>query len=377
LNSRVRISAAIKGRLESDFPVVIPYMSIFLRDHWEQITDEPWWLVERQTELDFVSKLMVEDDLQKKLDLDWIQCGLCPSREWRENNSIEVLGDKIFFVDAEKGKKTEIMNQPPGGVHKPRDKELVKSIDDIDARVKVVDAKILVEEGRLDYIKMVVEKFGSEKLICASINSPFWGSTSFFGVTKTYTNLYRKPELIEALCRRLTESSIEILKAYSKMGVDIVWFEECLASSNEISLSHFNRFCLPYNVELLSEINRLGMKSVYYPCGDVRDRLELMIEAGPDGISLEESKKGFEIDLAWVNEVVEGRLCIFGNLDSIGVLQNGTREELRREIRRQVGIGREYGRFVMSLGSPVTPRTSASRVREYVDLVRTESSLNI
>ncbi len=183
--------------------------------------------------------------------------------------------------------------------------------------------------------------------------------------------------MVEALCRRLTESSMEILKAYSKMGVDIIWFEECLASANEISLSKFDRFCLPYNVELLSEINRLGMKSIYYPCGDVRDRLELMIEAGPDCMSLEESKKGFEIDLAWVNEVVEGRVCIFGNLDSIGVLQNGTREELRGEVRRQVEIGREYGRFVMSLGSPVTPRTPASRVREYVDLVRIESGLNI
>jgi uroporphyrinogen decarboxylase len=365
------------GRLEGDFPVVIPYMSIFLRDHWEQITYEPWWLAERQTELDFVSKLKVEDDLQKKLDLDWMQCGLCPSKEWRENNSIEVVGNKIFLVDAEKTKKTEIMKQPPGGIHKPRDEELVKSIDEIDARVKVVDAKTLIEEGRLDYIKMVVEKFGSNKFICAGLNSPFWSSSSFFGFTKTYTNLFRKPELAEALCRRLTDSSMEILKAYSKMGVDIIWYEECLASANEISLSQFDRFCLPYNVELLPEINRLGMKSVYYPCGDVRDRLELMIEAGPDCISLEESKKGFEIDLAWVNEVVEGRVCIFGNLDSIGVLQNGTREGLRAEVRRQVEIGREYGRFVMSLGSPVTPRTSASRVREYVNLVRIESSLNI
>ncbi len=144
MNSRGKISAAITGRLESDFPVVIPYISIFLRDHWEQITYEPWWLAERQTELDFVSKLKGEEDLQKKLDLDWIQCGLCPSKEWRENNSIEVVDDKIFLVDAEKDKKTEIMKQPPGGVHNPRDEELVKSIDGIDAHVKVVDAKTLI-----------------------------------------------------------------------------------------------------------------------------------------------------------------------------------------------------------------------------------------
>jgi len=59
---------------------------------------------------------------------------------------------------------------------------------------------------------------------------------------------------------------------------------------------------------------------------------------------------------------------------------NGTRVELRREVRRQIDIGREYGRFVMSLGSPVTPkidRSPASRVREDVDLVREESSFNM
>jgi len=377
MNSRDKMSAAITSGLESDFPAVIPYIGIFLRDHWEQITDEPWWLAERHTELDFVTKLKVEEDLQIKLDLDWIQCWLCPSREWRENHYVEVAGDKIFLVDAKEGKKTEITKQPPGGVHLPRGEELVKSIDDIDDHVQVVDAKTLIEEGRLDYIKMVVEKFGSDKYICGGIPSPFWSSGSLFGFTKTYTNLFRKPELVEALCRRLTERNKEVLKAYSETGVDVIWFEECLASANEISLSQYERFCLPYNVELFSEIGRLGMKSVYYPCGNVRDRLELMIEAGPDCISLEESKKGFEIDLAWVNEVVAGRACIFGNLDSIGVLQNGTREELRREVRRQVDIGREHGRFVMSLGSPVTPKTHASRVREYVDLVREESLFNM
>jgi uroporphyrinogen-III decarboxylase len=45
-------------------------------------------------------------------------------------------------------------------------------------------------------------------------------------------------------------------------------------------------------------------------------------------------------------------------------------EELRREVQRQLDIGRRHGKFVMSLGSPVTPKTSVSRVREYVDLVR-------
>ncbi|MBS7609720.1 hypothetical protein KEJ36_03210 [Candidatus Bathyarchaeota archaeon] len=49
------------------------------------------------------------------------------------------------------------------------------------------------------------------------------------------------------------------------------------------------------------------MKSIYYFCGDVRDRLERIVEAVPDAISLEESEEGFQIDILWVDGIVKGR----------------------------------------------------------------------
>jgi len=52
------------------------------------------------------------------------------------------------------------------------------------------------------------------------------------------------------------------------------------------------------------------------------------------------------------------------------LLPNGSVAELRVEIERQAAAGRENnGRFVMSLGSPVTPGTPVARVRRYCDLV--------
>jgi uroporphyrinogen-III decarboxylase len=132
---------------------------------------------------------------------------------------------------------------------------------------------------------------------------------------------------------------------------------------------------LPYNKKLIEEIRKLGMKSIYYPCGDVRDRLELIIDIEPDCLSLEESKKGFNIDISWVDEVVSGRTCLFGNLDSIRILQNGTVDELRKEIRRQIEVGLKHGKFIMSLGSPVTPLTPLSRVAEFIDISRKESEI--
>ena len=96
-----------------------------------------------------------------------------------------------------------------------------------------------------------------------------------------------------------------------------------------------------------------------------------MLDTGADALALEESKKGFVIDIADVVERVNGRMTVLGNLDSVGILEQAGDEALRAEIARQIAAGRRNGsRLIMSLGSPVTPDTPASRVRRYCDLTR-------
>ena len=58
---------------------------------------------------------------------------------------------------------------------------------------------------------------------------------------------------------------------------------------------------------------------------------------------------------------------MFENLDATG---QGTEEELRREMSRQIATGRRNkGRFVMSLGSLVTSGTPVGKVKLYCELV--------
>ena len=86
-----------------------------------------------------------------------------------------------------------------------------------------------------------------------------------------------------------------------------------------------------------------------------------------EGVTIE---KGFTIDIEKIAEEVGGRFALFGNLDAVGVLQDGSDDELRTEIARQLAAGRRNGsRFVMCLGSPVTPATGIDRVGLYCELV--------
>ena len=364
---------AIGCGLNGNFPVVIPYVGIFLRDHWEEATGQPWWAYR---DPDLTAWLKVEEDLLDRLDMDWVECGLCPPREWREGHRIEGRGRRAFMVGPSGKGEGEVRRDPMGGSHIAIEREpLIESIEDIDGRIGSLDKRDLIQSGMLDYVKMAVDRFGTKKFICASVGTPYWTALcSYFGFKGMTVNLLRRSGLVERVLERLMENTVQELRAYADAKVDGIWVEECLSSATEISLEQFRRFVMPYDEGLITEIRKLGMKSIYYPCGDVRDRLGLMVDMGPDCLSLEESKKGFDIDIAWVDEIVSGRTCIFGNIDSIHILQNGTRDELRREVRRQIDIGLKHGRFVMSLGSPVTPLTPLARVAEFIDIVRQGSA---
>ena len=137
-----------------------------------------------------------------------------------------------------------------------------------------------------------------------------------------------------------------------------------------ISADHFAAFNLPCLRQLTAEIHAQGMHSIYYFCGNPADKWDALLDSGADALSLEEGKKGFVIDIDDVVERVAGRLVVLGNLDAIHLLEKGSVDALRAEIARQVDAGRRNGsRFIMSLGSPVTPGTRLSRVRQYCDLV--------
>jgi len=130
----------------------------------------------------------------------------------------------------------------------------------------------------------------------------------------------------------------------------------------------FNYNCLN---ELTGLIRAAGMQSVYYPCGDPWNKMDQYLSVGADAVSFEESKKGFEIDIEDVVDAVNGKCAVLGNLDAIWLLPYCTEDELKTEINRQLKVGRRNGgRFIMSMGSPVTPGTSVKRVKLYCDLVR-------
>jgi uroporphyrinogen-III decarboxylase len=104
--------------------------------------------------------------------------------------------------------------------------------------------------------------------------------------------------------------------------------------------------------------------------GGVMDRLEMIASTGADGLLIETSMKGFINDIEEAVQRVGKQITFFGNIDPVRYLQDGTDDELSKEIQRQCTAGKKGRGFILSPASPITPKTPLHRVQKFLKLGR-------
>lgn len=374
MTGRGKVEAALSEHGTPEIPAVINYHGIFLRDHWEQVTDQPWWAL---SDPDPERQFAVYRDLITALDEDWFVLPTGSTRKARKRWIIEERPDGVYQVDRRTG-QTIRLERPriggwpgPGGSVHIEPKEPITSREQIEQYVPLseeLDNRAPFADGRADLTVKLLETFGDQVFPFTHVSSALWGCYHIWGFEGMMMAMLETPDLFAYACDRFTEQACRRVRTVASLGSAGIWIEECM--TDMVSPDHFARFNFPYLRRLVEEIRAQGMHSIYYYCGDPEGKWDLLLSSGADALSLEESKKGFAIDIEDVARRVGRRIALLGNLDAIHLLKWGSEEELRTEIARQIAAGRvNGGRFIMSLGSPVTPGTSVARVRRYIDLV--------
>jgi len=388
MTGKERILAAFGDGSPEDIPSVLNYahLALWRGPHfWNDFAEgKPWWIKELW---DIPKLLEVEETMQRKLGTDWIWgADICPSKEWRKNHMVVPTSRAVYMRDITPGATVWqyiIEEPPPEGTHATYPNVdlsgIIKTKEDVEKYVYVRKAETLIEEGRTDWVEAVVKKFGHEKFIVSQIGSPLEAACDFMGPMPSIRLFMKNPTLLKQLVDRTADATIEEIKAYAKMGSDGVWAWEWY-TGEVISPAQFEAIGKRAIQRCIRAAQQLGLKFIFYPTGVGKDwqaGFESILDMKPDGIHLEESKKGFDTDVSWQANVLKTRglqdeITLFGNLDAINIVQEGTSEELESEVKRQIDVGRnEYGgRFVMDVGSPITPETSLKRLIEYINLVR-------
>jgi uroporphyrinogen-III decarboxylase len=372
VNDKERVHAALEGKPVDRMPVTVLYKPLYDADHFSELTSRPqpelwkWRYASPEEHLETFRAIV------KKTPLDIIQPQSAPSRQARENTEFVEKNDEFFLRDKRKDSLRPLKSVSGHPVdYRANETQYVFDRKDADERIKVTKAEKIVASGCNDYIEAAVAAFGNDRFLMAGgVVGILWSCHGHVGQTNMLAMLVQQPDLVEYMSKKLLEQTIESIRAFASAGTDAIYIDDAMGTSDVISPAHYERFCLPYVREMVSEIHNLGHKAIVIYFGGVADRLDLIASTGADGLSVETTMKNYVNDMGEIAETIGDRISLFGNLDPIRVLEKGTDEALRAEVKRQAKAGRKARGFIMCTGSPVTPRTPLARVQRFIELGR-------
>ncbi|MFQ6099515.1 MAG: uroporphyrinogen decarboxylase family protein [Armatimonadota bacterium] len=300
---------------------------------------------------------------------DWCEAPLGPARASVNGAALLRRNGRLYWASPD-GTLQDLGAQPAeciGAWWTP-----VRSVSDLPNQVPETRPEDIVEAGHTLLTRRIVESLGGEYCIVASVGTPFWGAYGLLGFTGLMEAIHDAPHhLLEAIAR-FVPYRLAHVKALRSAGVDVIFVESCLESADVLSPTQFRTFSLPYLRRLLNGIRELGLPCVLYFCGDPRDRLECLRELPCDALAFEESKKGFTVDIGEVRERIGDDKTLFGNVD-VRLVRDGSPDVIRAEVQRQVRAAGAGGKFVVSVGSPLTLDTPPVKVDVLVEAAHAAS----
>jgi hypothetical protein len=368
MTPRQRMLASFSREPVDCFPVTVPYLMLLQADLWSAITRQPTWTYYQWMLQPPEAHIQEFHRFHDLLPFDISQPEI--AREQSERPHLRIVpGEQAgawYELDTRSGKRHELVLDLHHKDTAHAWSRRIFSLKDIPEQIAVIPASELIGSGRYDYFKAHANAFGKERFMAGTVVNAFYAVTWYTGLMERFYLLHDEPELVHGMLERLTLRHIEEIRALAWAGCDAVYIDDATASKDMISREMYLEFCQPYLRRHIAEIQKLGMRAIVIYFGGIDDRVEPIVASGADGLLMETSMKGYTNDLETIAAQVNDRMLLFGNLDPVADLEQATDEELICKIQAQIAIGKQYGRLVISTGSPVTPETSLTRVQNFI-----------
>jgi len=260
--------------------------------------------------------------------------------------SAEAMGAKVGATDD---------HQPFGGTGEP----LVRCAADID-RIPAPDVSA---QGRyplmLEALSRIVSQIGRDVFVVACMDQyPFSLAAALMGINDIMTRIVDDPAFVRALMVRCEEYASTYGRALANAGADLLSGGDSPAGLLGPKL--YQEIALPAEKRLVTQLKAAAGKPVsLHICGDATAILPLMATSGADVLELDHA-----VDLGKACRIVGPDVGLWGNLDPVRVLAQGTPNQVRRAAQEAVAAVQAAGhrRFVLSSGCTLAVETPSANL---------------
>ena len=349
MTSKQRVHAALEGKPVDRTPVTVLYQPLYHLDHFAELTGKAEWEWRNWRLADPDEHLATFQTIMDNAPLEILQPQPAASRQERERIEYVERAGTVFRHDKRED-TYELIEVRSGHAFDDlaNQTQYVFNKEDAKQQIRITSAEELIARGANDYIEAIAQSMGSDNFVLTGgLVSTLYACQDYLGLTNVLLTMAEQPDLIEYMTNLILEQNIEVIRQYAQAGGDAIYIDVAFSTNDLISVAHYERFIVPHLQAMVDEIHRLDHKCILIYFGGVADRLEQIVAAGADGVSVETSMKGYRNDIGEIAAAIGERVSLFGNIDPVGVLQKGSDEQLEAEIYRQVEAGRQARGFII------------------------------
>jgi uroporphyrinogen decarboxylase len=169
---------------------------------------------------------------------------------------------------------------------------------------------------------------------------------------------FTQPELAHKLLQKITDTTINYLKAQTKAGADVVQVFD--SWSGCLSPEDFKQFAQPYLIQI-SDALKEHAPVILFPKGSWYALKELS-ESSASGLGID-----WCISPKTAREITSNKITLQGNFDPAKLLLPVA--EIKKEVKKMIS---EFGvqKYIANLGHGITPNIPVDHARAFVDAVK-------
>jgi len=235
-------------------------------------------------------------------------------------------------------------------------KKFVKKAEDIQIPEKLED------KGRIpivvEAVKKVKDLVGDEVAVGSYVLGPFTLAGQVMELDELMKMSLRNPEELTSILALLKEVGSKVADIFTRAGADYITVRPMGAGTDLLSPRLFGKLVQPVLKDLVEGIDNL---KILHMCGTATPLVEMLHDCGANALSFDH-----KTDLSEARKILGEKAIIFGDIDSVKVLLNGSKEDIKRSVIKAL----ESGVDGIMPGCDIWPLTPCSNIKAMVDATR-------
>lgn len=223
-----------------------------------------------------------------------------------------------------------------------------------------------LDKGRVpEYLKAnaLVASRIQDKPVYAGCIGPFSLAGRLYDLSEFMMALYMEPETTELLLEKCTAFLLSYVRAMKETGVDGVIMAEPAAGL--VSNDDCYAYSSVYVKQIVDALQDDSFTIILHNCGNTGHCTDAMIRSGASAVHC-----GNRADMVEVLEACPADLPVMGNIDPVGVIRQGTPEQVKAAVRELLDKISAYDNFILSSGCDVPPHVPFQNITAFYEAVR-------